>query len=117
MSSSVSMTSASTVTVTLEEDYDYFVGGDSTKAYTTDQVSDITFNVDTSHVLSNPTLTHGDYTITISQDPFIDCMPDLQTVSQMCDHYPALNKAYENFKTVYKLVEQDYKGNVKKDIL
>ena len=44
-------------------------------------------------------------------------MPDLQTVSQMCDHYPALNKAYENFKTVYKLVEQDYKGNVKKDIL
>ena len=105
---------SSTVTVTLDEDYDYFVGVDPDfdKVYTTDQVSDITINVDTSQVL-----THGDYCITISQDPFIDCMPDLQTVSQMCDHYPALNKAYENFKTVYKLVEQDYKGNVKKDIL
>ena len=26
------------------------------------------------------------------------------------NEYPALAKAYENFKTVYKLVEQDYKG-------
>ena len=29
----------------------------------------------------------------------------------MCKHYPALAKAYENFKTIYKMVEQDYKGN------
>jgi len=39
-----------------------------------------------------------------------DCMPDMQTVTKMCEEYPALSKAYENFKTVYTLVEQDYKG-------
>ena len=39
-----------------------------------------------------------------------DCMPDMDTVTKMCEEYPSLAKAYENFKTVYTLVEQDYKG-------
>ena len=39
-----------------------------------------------------------------------ETLPDVDTVNAMCEQYPALAKAYENFKTVYKLVEQDYKG-------
>ena len=39
-----------------------------------------------------------------------ETLPDVDTVNAMCNEYPALAKAYENFKTVYKLVEQDYKG-------
>jgi len=39
-----------------------------------------------------------------------EALPDVDTVNAMCEQYPALAKAYENFKTVYKLVEQDYKG-------
>ena len=39
-----------------------------------------------------------------------EALPDLYTVNDMCEQYPALAKAYENFQTVYKLVEQDYKG-------
>ena len=35
----------------------------------------------------------------------------MSVVKDMCQHYPALEKALENFKTVYKMVEQDYKGN------
>jgi hypothetical protein len=42
-------------------------------------------------------------------------MPDLDKVQKMCDHYPALAKAYENFKTIYKMVDQDYKGNYEDD--
>jgi hypothetical protein len=53
--------------------------------------------------------------ITISDIPFIDSMPDLDKVQKMCDHYPALAKAYENFKTIYKMVDQDYKGNYEDD--
>ena len=53
--------------------------------------------------------------ITISSIPFIDSMPDLDKVQKMCDHYPALAKAYENFKTIYKMVDQDYKGNYEDD--
>ena len=39
-----------------------------------------------------------------------EALPDIHTVNNMCEEYPALAKAYENFQTVYKLVEQDYKG-------
>ena len=44
-----------------------------------------------------------------------EALPDVDTVNAMCNEYPALAKAYENFKTVYKLVEQDYKGKKKDD--
>ena len=44
---------------------------------------------------------------------FQDCMPNLADVEQMCKEYPALEKAFENFKTIYKMVEQDYKGKKK----
>ena len=39
-----------------------------------------------------------------------ETLPDVDTVNAMCAEYPGLAKAYENFQTVYKLVEQDYKG-------
>ena len=48
--------------------------------------------------------------ITFDRVMFEDDMPDPQTLKQMCEEYPALEKVYENFKTVYKLVEQDWKG-------
>ncbi len=44
-----------------------------------------------------------------------ETLPDVDTVNAMCEQYPALAKAYENFKTVYKLVEQDYKGKQEDD--
>lgn len=40
-----------------------------------------------------------------------DRLPDPETVKKMCEQYPALAKAYENFKTIYSMVEQDWKGN------
>ena len=48
--------------------------------------------------------------ITFDRVMFEDDMPDPQTLKRMCKEYPALEKVYENFKTVYKLIEQDWKG-------
>ena len=48
--------------------------------------------------------------INITPTLWKEALPDIYTVDDMCNKYPALAKAYENFKTVYKLVEQDYKG-------
>jgi hypothetical protein len=48
--------------------------------------------------------------INITPTLWKEALPDIYTVNDMCNKYPALAKAYENFKTVYKLVEQDYKG-------
>ena len=49
--------------------------------------------------------------IDFPQVDFESTMPSIYKVNNMCKHYPALSKAYENFKTIYKMVEQDYKGN------
>lgn len=39
--------------------------------------------------------------------------PPFHKVEEMCKEYPGLEKAYENFKTFYKLVEQDWEGKQK----
>lgn len=50
-------------------------------------------------------------TITLN-DPveFEDHMPSVAKVEDMCREYPTLEKAYENFKTIYKMVHQDWVG-------
>tara|TARA_B110001469_G_C9446142_1_gene225674 strand:- start:29 stop:418 length:390 start_codon:yes stop_codon:yes gene_type:complete len=103
------------------------------EAFITDTGSDYTFNVSTntnSSVISSSNLDSittisGITGYTISSDDQIsfdwdnikivptlwkEALPDIYTVNNMCEEYPALAKAYENFQTVYKLVEQDYKG-------
>lgn len=39
--------------------------------------------------------------------------PAFHKVEEMCKEYPALEKAYENFKTVYTMVKQDWEGKQK----
>ena len=83
----------------------------------------------TSISTDNLTITDSDYTFTLDDTinidsiisgttvntgfgtEWIDHLPAMSVVQDMCKHYPALEKALENFKTVYKMVEQDYKGN------
>ena len=100
------------------------------EAFITDTGSDYTFNVSTntnSSVISTSNLdsitTISGYTISSDDQISFDwdnikivptlwkeALPDIYTVNNMCEEYPALAKAYENFQTIYKLVEQDYKG-------
>ena len=109
------------------------------EAFITDTGSDYTFNVSTntnSSVISSSNLDSittisGITGYTISSDDQIsfdwdnikivptlwkEALPDIYTVNNMCEEYPALAKAYENFQTVYKLVEQDYKGKKEDDL-
>jgi hypothetical protein len=41
---------------------------------------------------------------------FEDQMPSVAKIEDMCKEYPGLEKAYENFKTVYKMVHQHWRG-------
>ena len=52
-----------------------------------------------------------DFTISLN-DPveFEDHMPSVAKVEDMCNDYPALARAYENFKSIYAMVHQDWKG-------
>ena len=71
-------------------------------------------NITTSTSDSNSTITlddtHWADGITWGQIEFEDKMPSVAKVEDMCCDYPALAKAYENFKTIYSLVHQDWKG-------
>ena len=100
----------------------YTLSGDSSIVFS-DSISSITMSdyvVDTID-LSNITTISGDIdwdnmgTIKINRTMFEDCMPDADRINDMCKEYPALAKAYENFKTIYKMVDQDYKGKYEDD--
>tara|TARA_B100000963_G_scaffold357475_1_gene379764 strand:- start:3184 stop:3579 length:396 start_codon:yes stop_codon:yes gene_type:complete len=79
--------------------------------------------IDSSHVSVN-TSTIGTHTFddnytfsTTYETPtvFEDVMPDLVTVNDMMVEYPTLKIAFEKFKRVYKMVEQDYKGKTENE--
>jgi len=82
-------------------------------------VGDITSNtIDISSIIADDTVTFDwDNLTNISFDNVLwkNTLPDLDTVEKMSKEYPALEKAFENFKTVYTLVEQDYKGKQDED--
>lgn len=52
-----------------------------------------------------------DFELTLN-DPveFEDFMPEVAKIEDMCNDYPALARAYENFKSIYAMVHQDWKG-------
>ena len=55
--------------------------------------------------------TDDEISITLNEPvEFEDHMPDVAKVEDMCNDYPALAKAYENFKSIYAMVHQDWKG-------
>lgn len=74
-------------------------------------------SISTLDLSSSPTFTFdtsSDYSINLGPtNPLVDHMPHIDDIENMCKEYPALEKAFENFKTVYKMVEQDYKGKLK----
>ena len=43
----------------------------------------------------------------------VDTMPSIARLDEMCKMYPDLAKAYEQFKLIYKMTEQDFKGKLK----
>lgn len=41
-------------------------------------------------------------------EEFVDCLPELTRIKEMCEEYPGLKIAYEKFVTTYRLVKDDY---------
>ena len=69
-----------------------------------------TITLDTSYTND----TGSEYTFNMpSNEMFVDSMPSASRIDEMFEQYPALAKAYEQFKLIYKMTEQDYKGKLK----
>jgi hypothetical protein len=76
-------------------------------SYTNDTGSEYTFN------LGAGTLSTGIHTSELSWDFGNKIDPD--RVEKMCEEYPALKKAWDNFYSIYRMVDQDYKDNYEVD--
>ena len=103
----MTQSTADTITIDLS---DYTMNSSViTSSSNLDSITTSTVNI--SDVISLDDQITFDYdNIKIVPTLWTETLPDVDTVNAMCNEYPALAKAYENFQTVYKLVEQDYKG-------
>ena len=91
------------ITITLDDSFN--------SDYTVNVNDTVTTTFDISSVLD----TEDDLVYTFDTQPqedFVHTMPSLSRINAMCELYPGLDKAYKNFVTAYKLVEQDYKGKL-----
>jgi len=94
-----------TFSITLDEDYLTNTGSDYTFS-----LSDITIGSTTDTITLDPGSSGEFFNIL---DNFID--PD--QVEEMCKEYPALSKVWRNFKSVYDMTLQDYKGKKDEGVL
>ena len=105
------------------------------ETYTLTLDDDVTINLDSissntgTYSITDSTLSIGDITfnttstdsITIGTDTSefiyntLDNYIDPDEVDRMCKEYPALSKVWRNFKSVYDMTLQDYKGKKEQD--
>jgi hypothetical protein len=84
-----------------------------------DVSKDLTFNLNNS--ISNMSVTGSSYSDTYTiqvpteyafnwgdAEEFVDSFPSWQRVQDMCEKYPGLKVALQNFRTVYTLIKDDY---------
>ena len=99
----VTINNGQTVTISTDSSDIWSLNNNITTSIDTTNISDYT-------VSSDDQISFNWNNISIVPTLWTETLPDVDTVNAMCNEYPALAKAYENFQTVYKLVEQDYKG-------
>lgn len=103
------MSDTGTITITGDSDYTFDINNIT--------VDTVDISSITSSSISTITLddTHWADSITWEQVEFEDSMPSVAKVEDMCKDYPALAKAYENFRSIYAMVHQDWKGKQNDD--
>ena len=103
----ITMSDETTITInttdTLDLDINHHYGHTIDISTITSSTIDTTIDFDL--------FTDDELSITLNEPvEFEDHMPDVAKVEDMCNDYPALAKAYENFKNRYAMVHQDWKG-------
>ena len=102
--------SSDTITINLDDTYG------TTTSYI-DTINDITFESDGTFTISDITTDTIDLSNLDLSSPTYNWITndyvDPSEVERMCNEYPALEKVWRNFKSVYDMVKQDYEGKKK----
>ena len=91
-------------TITLSDEDNITINLDSISSNT--GTYSITSDLSISGSTPNITIDNTNY----SYSNILDNMIDPDEVENMCEEYPALSKVWRNFKSVYDMTLQDYKG-------
>lgn len=86
----------------------WFDTSQNTMYYTTSTGTVSTITVDSTSPTTSAWDTYGDWFKRLKE--FEDTMPELTKIKEMCTMYPAMDKAFENFKAIYDLVKDDYEA-------
>jgi len=104
------------VTITLSDLDESGITITSTMAEPTIDISSITTSTVDTSAFDDLFSSEADFSITLNEPiEFEDFMPEVAKIEDMCNDYPALARAYENFKSIYAMVHQDWKGRQEKD--
>jgi len=105
----ITLTSGSSYdTVTIDPSYSY--------QYTTGNTFSSISGSASTYTISGPgtfqsntisSININDFKVTLPEE-WVNCFPDFDKIENMCKEYPGLKIAYEQFKTVYALVRDDY---------
>ena len=63
--------------------------------------------MNTAQINTISTVSISDFKINLPEE-WVDCFPDFDRIEKMCKEYPGLKIAYDQFKTVYSLVRDNY---------
>jgi hypothetical protein len=100
-----------TITINLDDTY-----GATTTYWAGDSITDVVYSGSndgsfTIDINSDNTVNIGDWNLSGDFGAVGNISP--YEVEKMCKEYPALEKVWRNFKSVYDMVKQDYEGKKK----
>ena len=99
-----------TIDVSTMNDGSYWTGDSIDITIADSDTSNFTFDISS---LTSDTIDLSNLDLTSSTYTYADLTINPDEVERMCNEYPALEKVWRNFKSVYDMVKQDYEGKKK----
>ncbi len=88
-------------------DCTYTYNSDSTITLTTSGGAGQTYSIGSSYISDTITIDNNQFTFNFPEE-WINSFPDWHRVKDMCDKYPGLKIAFDNFRVFYEMVKDDY---------
>lgn len=104
----ITLTSSGYDTITIDPNYSYQYTTGNTFSSAGGAASTYTISgLSTNQINTISTININDFQINLPEE-WVNCFPDFDRIEKMCKEYPGLKIAYDQFKTVYALVRDDY---------
>lgn len=104
----ITLTSSGYDTITIDPNYSYQYTTGNTFSSAGGGASTYTISgLSTNQINTISTININDFQINLPEE-WVNCFPDFDRIEKMCKEYPGLKIAYDQFKTVYALVRDDY---------